>query len=91
MVTVEEVIKSIIASEHYWGDSVDTKTAVDYTLNDYEDSLSITLHTLKALPIENATTIKTIEEIFLVLDRQYDKVVEGVTNHINLIKLGKIL
>ena len=91
MITVEEVIKSVSKSEYYWGDTVDTKTAVDYTMNDYEDSLSITLHTLKSLPTGDPTTLKTIEEIFLVLDRQYDKVVEGVTNHINLIKLEKIL
>ena len=91
MITLEEVIKSIIDSDLYWDTSIDTNTAVEYTLGDYEDSLSTTLHTLKSLPIDTSTTIKTIEEIFLVLDRQYDKVVEGITDHINLLKLEKIL
>lgn len=91
MITLEEVIKSVLDSDLYWDTSIDTNTAVEYTLGDYEDSLSTTLHTLKALPIDTSTTIQTIEEIFLVLDRQYDKVVEGITDHINLLKLEKIL
>lgn len=91
MITLEEVIKSAIDSDLYWDTSVDTNTAVEYTLGDYEDSLSSTLHTLKTLPIDTSTTIQTIEEIYLVLARQYDKVVDGVSNHINLLKLGKIL
>ena len=91
MVTVEDVIKSILVSDLYGDSSVDTNTAVHYTLDDYEVSLSTTLHTLKSLPTDTSTTIKTIEEIFLVLDRQYDKVFDGVYDHINLIKLEKIL
>lgn len=91
MVTLEEVIKSIIASDLYWDNSVDTKTTVDYMIGDYENSLSTTLHTLNSLPTDTSTIIQTIEEIFLVLDRQYDKVVEGITDHINLLKLEKIL
>ena len=91
MITLEEVIKSAIDSDLCWDINLDTKLAVEYTVNDYEGSLSTTLHTLKALPIDTSTTIQTIEEIFLVLDRQYDKVLEGVSDHINLLKLGKIL
>lgn len=91
MITLEEVIKMIIDTSLYWDTNTEIGTAVDYTLNDYEDSLSTTLHTLKSLPIDTSTTIQTIVDIFLVLDRQYDKVIEGVSNHINLLKLGKIL
>ena len=91
MITLEEVIKSAIVSDLYRDTSEDTNTAAEYTIDDYGDSLSTTLHTLKALPIDTSTAIKTIEEIFLVLDRQYDKVVEGITDHINLLKLEKIL
>lgn len=91
MITLEEVIKSAIDSDLYRDTDIDTNTAVHYTLDDYEVSLSTTLHTLKALPIDTSTTIQTIEEIFLVLDRQYDKVFDGVYDHINLLKLGKIL
>ena len=91
MVTLKEVIKSAIDSDLYQDTSVDINTAADYTLSDYEDSLSTALHTLKSLPIDTSTTIQTIEEIFLVLDRQHDKVVEGVSNHIILLKLEKIL
>lgn len=91
MITLDEVIKSVIDSDLYRDTSVDINTAVEYTLDDYEISLSTTLHTLKSLPIDTSTTIQTIEDIFLILDRQYDKVFDGVSNYINLFKLGKIL
>ena len=91
MVTLKEVIKSAIDSDLYRDTSVDINTAADYTLSDYEDSLSTALHTLKSLPIDTSTTIQTIEEILLVLDRQYDRVLDGITDHINLLKLEKIL
>ena len=91
MATLEEVIKSIIECDFYWDTTTDTDTAARYMVSDYEDSLSTTLYTLKSLPLDTSITIQTIEKIFLVLDGQHDKVIDGVSNHINLLKLEKIL
>lgn len=91
MITLDETIKSIIASDLYSGSSVDIETATKYTLNDYEDSLVTTLHTLKSLPIDSSSVIKTIEHISTLIDSNYEDVMDGIATHIHLLRLEKIL
>lgn len=91
MVTLSQTIKMIIDTSLYWDTNTDIDTAVEYTLNDYENDLSITLNVLKAMTTEYSEAIQNIEDIFLLLHLNNVTIVEAISNHINLIKLGKIL
>lgn len=88
---LSQTIKMIIDTSLYWDENTDIDTAVEYTLNDYENDLSITLNTIKALPIEYPEAIQKIEDIFLLLHLNNKTIVEELTKHIALVKLGKIL
>ena len=91
MITLPQAIRMIIDTSLYWDSNTDIDTAVEYTLNDYENDLSITLNTLKAMPTEYPEAIQNIEDIFLLLHLNDKSIVEGLTKHIALVKLGKIL
>lgn len=91
MITLPQAIRMIIDTSLYWDSNTDIDTAVEYTLNDYENDLSITLNTLKAMPTEYPGAIQNIEVIFLLLQHHDKTIVEELTKHIALIKLGKIL
>ena len=91
MITLEDVIEMVIVTSIYWDTNTDIDTAVEYTLNDYENDLSITLNTLRAMPTEYPGAIQNIEGIFSILRLNDEIIVEALTKHIALIKLGKIL
>ena len=91
MITLEEVIKMIIDTSLYWDTNTDIDTSVEYTLNDYENDLNITLNTLKALPIKYPKAVQNIEDIFLLLHLNDETIKEELIKHIALVKLGKIL
>lgn len=91
MITLEEVIKMIIDTFLYWDTNTVIDTAVKYTLNDFENDLSTTLNTLKAMPTEYPDAIQNIKDIFLLLHVNDETITEELTNHILLVKIGKIL
>lgn len=91
MVTVPQTIRMIIDTSLYWDENTDIDTAVEYTLNDYENDLSITLNSIKALPTKYPDAIQNIEDIFLLLHLNDKTIKEELTKHIALVKLGKIL
>lgn len=89
MITVPQTIRMIIDTSLYWDENIDT--AVEYTLSDYEDALSVTLHLVKALPIKYPEAVQNIEDIFLLLHLNDETIKEELIKHIALVKLGKIL
>lgn len=91
MITLPQAIRMIIDTSLYWDTNTDIGTAVEYTLNDYENDLCTTLITLKALPTEYPEAIQNIEGIFSLLRQNDELIVEELTKHIALIKLGEIL
>lgn len=91
MITLPQAIRMIIDTSLYWDTNTEIGTAVDYTLNDYENDLSVTLNTLKAMPTEYPEAIQNIEDIFLLLHLNDKTIKEELTKHIALVKLGKIL
>ena len=91
MVTLEQTIKYIIDSNLYHDLSVDTATSVTYTVQDAEIDLATTQHVLKTLPVDTYLNVQAIESMFTHLNDNHELICIALTEHINLIKLEKIL
>lgn len=91
MITLEEVIKYIIDTNLYHDEKVDTQTAVDYILQDAENDLGTAKHVLSNLPTNHNYAIQIIDNMFILMQDNHQLIEEAISNHINLLKLGKIL
>ena len=91
MITLEEVIKYIIDTNLYHDEKVDTQTAVEYTIQDAEIELGTAKHVLSNLPTIHNYTIQVIDSMFILMNDNNQMIEEAISNHINLIKLGKII
>ena len=91
MITLEETIKYIIDTNLYHDEKVDTQTAVDYTIQDAEIDLGTAKNVLGNLPTDHNYAIQIIDNMFILMQDNHQLVVEAISNHINLLKLGKIL
>lgn len=91
-ITIDDVVQSIIKSDLYWDSKATISTAVEITINDYENSLDTTACTLRSLPKgTNEDSLQVIKEIWELLDSRANEIIEGVTNHVKLINLREIL
>ena len=91
MITLEETIKYIIDTNLYHDTNMDTQTAVAYTIQDAEIELGTTKHVLTELPTNHNYAISVIDSMFIHMLDNNQQIEEAISNHINLIKLGKIL
>lgn len=91
-IIIDDVVQSIIRSDLYWDSKVTISTAVEITINDYENSLDNAACTLRSLPKgTNEDSLQAIKEIWELLDSSANEIIEGVTNHVKLSKLKEIL
>ena len=91
MITLEEVIKYIIETNLYHDTNMDTQTAVAYTIQDAEIELCSAKHVLTELPTNHNYAISVIDSMFIYMLDNNQQIEEAISNHINLLKLGKIL
>ena len=91
MITLEEVIKYIIETNLYHDTNMDTQTAVAYTIQDAEIELGSAKHVLTELPTNHNYAISVIDSMFIYMLDNNQQIEEAISNHINLLKLGKIL
>ena len=91
MITLSQTIKYIIDTNLYHDEKVDTQTAVDYTIQDAEIELGTTKHVLTELPTNHNYAISVIDSMFIHMHDNNQLIEEAISNHINLLKLGKIL
>ena len=91
MITLSETIKYIIDNNLYHDDKADTQTAVEYTIQDAEIELGTAKHVLRNLPTNHNYTIHVIDSMFIHMLDNNQQIEEAISNHINLLKLGKIL
>ena len=91
MITLEETIKYIIDTNLYHDEKVDTQTAVAYTIQDVEIDLGTAKNVLGNLPTNHNYGISVIDSMFIHMLDNNQQIEEAIANHINLIKLGKIL
>lgn len=92
MITVEDVVQSIIKSDLYWNSKATVGSIVEISINDYENTLDTSLHLLKSFSKEVTTpSIDIIEDISYML-LEYDiEIREELSNHVKLNKLKEIL
>ena len=91
MVTLSQSIKYIIDTNLYHDEKVDTQTAVNYTIQDAEIDLGTAKQVLGNLPTDHNSVIQVIDSMFIHIHDNNQLIEEAISDHINLIKLGKIL
>lgn len=90
MVTLSQTIKYIIDTNLYQG-LADTESAVDFTIQDAENDLGTAKHVLSNLPTNHNYAIQVIDSMFIHMHDSNQLIEEAISNHINLLKLEKIL
>ena len=91
MITLTQTIKYIIDNNLYHDLLADTESAVDFTIQDAENDLGTAKQVLGNLPTDHNYVIQVIDSMFIHIHDNNQLIEEAISDHINLIKLGKIL
>ena len=91
MITLSQTIKYIIDNNLYHSTNADTQTAVEFTIQDAEIDLGTAKHVLTGLPTNHNYSISVIDSMFIHMHDSNQLIEEAIANHINRIKLEKIL
>lgn len=91
MITIDDVVQSIIKSERYLDSTNDLMLAVNYLLADYDNNLQVTLDILMSMPIPYIPTIEDIKKIQYICKYQHTKLHIALQDHIKLKRLQEIL